>query len=99
MEKSPEQFPNGAYLVKFSNSEDLVDDNDLDYSKMAMVISLETRPKGSKNLIGGFRPLIQALEGIECLGTIDEANNNYMLASFWVVEPTDPFELEQLEHV
>lgn len=60
MEGSPDYFPNGEYLVTFQNSDDL-DQDDLDYSKMAMVISLEAKIARSNTLIGGLQPLLKEL--------------------------------------
>ena len=38
MEAAPTYFPDGQYIITYSNSSDL-DSDDLDYSKMAMVQS------------------------------------------------------------
>ncbi len=58
MQASPDYFPEGEYIVKFSNSDDL-DEDDLDYSKMVMVISLEAKLARRNILIGGLQPLLK----------------------------------------
>lgn len=98
MEGSPTYFPDGQYIITYSNSSDL-DSDDLDYSKMAMVISLEAKLARSDTLIGGLRPLISALADFEYCCTIDRTNPAYVTAGVWLVEPSNPTELEKLKQV
>jgi len=98
MEGAPTYFPDGQYIITYSNSSDL-DPNDLDYSKMAMVISLEAKLAKSDTLIGGLRPLLTALADFEYCCTIDRTNSAYVTAGIWIVEPSNPVELEKLKQV
>lgn len=98
MEGAPSYFPDGQYIISYSNSSDL-DADDLDYSKMAMVIFLEAKLAKSDTLIGGLRPLLTALADFEYCCTIDRTNPAYVTAGIWVVEPSNPAELEKLKQV
>lgn len=98
MEGASTYFPEGQYIITYSNNTDL-DSNDLDYSKMAMVISLEAKLAKSDTLIGGLRPLLSALADFEYCCTIDRTNPAYTTAGIWVVEPNNPTELENLKQV
>ncbi|HHQ4530830.1 TPA: hypothetical protein ACSP1Y_004673, partial [Aeromonas hydrophila] len=98
MEGAPTYFPDGKYIITYSNDSDL-DSDDLDYSKMAMVISLEANLVRSNTLIGGLRPLLTALADFEYCFTIDRTNPAYVTAGIWVVEPCNPVELDKLKHV
>lgn len=98
MEDEPSYFPEGKYIVSYKNSETL-DDNDLDYSKMVMVISFEARLSGSDLLIGGFQSLTQALSEFEYCCVIDRTNSDYITAGFWVVEPNRTEDLHKLKVV
>lgn len=98
MDGAPTYFPDGQYIITYSNSSDL-DSDDLDYSKMAMVISLETKLAKSDTLIGGLRPLLTALADFEYCCTIDRTNPAYVTAGIWIVEPSNPAELENLKQV
>lgn len=96
MEGAPEYFPNGEYLVTYKNSDD-IDPDDLDYSRMAMAISLEARLANSPTLVGGLQPLLRALGEFEYCFSINRTNPAYVTAGIWVVEPSDPQELEKLK--
>ena len=98
MEGAPTYFPDGQYIITYSNDSDL-DPDDIDYSKMAMVISLEAKLASSNTLIGGLRPLITALADFEYCYTIDRTNPAYVTAGIWVVEPCNPVELDKLKQV
>jgi hypothetical protein len=96
MESSPEYFPEGEYVINYSNSEDL-DHDELDYSRMVMVVSFEAKLARSNNLIGGLKPLLHELSEFEFCSTINRTNPAYVTAGIWVVEPTNPVELSALE--
>ncbi len=98
MEGSPEYFPDGEYIITFKNSDDL-DQDDLDFSKMAMVISMEAKLAKSNTLIGGLQPLLKALADFEYCCAIDKTNSAYVTAGIWVVEPIDFDELNALKEV
>lgn len=66
---------------------------------MAMVISREAKLVKSDTLIGGLRPLLSALADFEYCCTIDRTNPAYVTAGIWVVEPSNPAELEKLKQV
>ncbi|MFA0569120.1 hypothetical protein [Vibrio gallaecicus] len=96
MEQAPSNFPEGQYRVSYSNSDDL-DIEDLDYSKMVMVIAQEAHLANRPVRIGGLRPLIENLADYTYCCTINRNNPAYITASIWVVEPSDPIELESLD--
>lgn len=98
MDGAKTYFPEGQYIVTYSNISDL-DFDDLDYSKMAMVISFEAKLARSDTLIGGLRPLLSALADFEYCCTIDRTNPAYVTAGIWVVEPNIPAELVNLKQV
>ncbi|MUL04226.1 hypothetical protein GNP89_18860 [Aliivibrio fischeri] len=98
MENAPTTFPEGEYKVSFSNSDDIELD-DLDYSKMAMVMSIEAKLANRDILIGGLQPLMRELNEFTYCCTIDRTNPVYYIASIWVVEPTEPEEVKSLESV
>jgi hypothetical protein len=98
IEGAPEYFPEGEYLVTFKNSED-IDQDDLDFSKMVMVISLEAKVARSNTLIGGLKPLLKKLAEFDYCCAIDKSNPAYVTAGIWVVEPTDINEIESLKNV
>lgn len=98
MEGAPTYFPEGQYIITYSNNPEM-DSGDLDYSKMAMVISLEARFASSDTLIGGLRPLLSALSDFEYYCTINRTNLAYVTAGIWVVEPNNPAELESLKQI
>lgn len=97
MESSPESFPEGEYIINYSNSDDLNQD-DLDYSKMVMVVSCQARLANSNYLVGGLKPLLQELAEFEFCSAIDRTNPAYVTAGIWVVEPTNPEELDSLKN-
>ncbi|MEI4549473.1 hypothetical protein [Pseudoalteromonas spongiae] len=96
MERDPSNFPDGQYEVNYSNSDDLNLD-DLDYSKMAMVIALEAQLANSPSRIGGLRPLLDHLADYTYCCTINRTDPAYVVASFWVLEPSNPTELDSLK--
>lgn len=98
MEGSPTYFPDGQYIIRYSNSSDL-DSDDLDYSKLAMAISFEAKLASSDTLIGGLRALLSALSDFEYCCTIDRTNPAYVTAGIWIVEPSNPAEFEKLKQV
>lgn len=98
MEQAPSHFPEGQYEVSYSNSDEL-DPNDLDYSKMAMVIALEAQLANRPLRIGGLRPLLEHLADYTYCCTINRTNPAYVTASLWVLEPSDPVELDSLESI
>ena len=98
METAPDNFPDGQYKVSYSNSDD-IDINDLDYSKMAMVVSFEAQIANRNIKIGGFSPLIEKLADITYCCTINKTDPAYITASIWVVEPTIPSKLEELKEI
>lgn len=98
MEQAPSSFPDGQYKVTYSNSDDL-DTEDLDYSKMAMVIALEAQLANQPLRIGGLRPLIESLADYTYCCTINRTDPAYVTASIWVLEPSDPAELESLDGI
>lgn len=98
MEQASSNFPEGQYKVSYSNSDEL-DIDDLDYSKMAMVIALEAQLANRPIRIGGLRPLIENLADYTYCCTIDRTNPAYVTASIWVIEPSDPIELESLDSI
>ena len=98
IEGAPEYFPEGEYLVTFKNSEE-IDQDDLDFSKMVMVISLEAKVAQSNTLIGGLKPLLNKLAEFDYCCAIDKSNPAYVTAGIWVVEPTDINEIESLKNV
>ncbi|MCI2286136.1 hypothetical protein L3081_25295 [Colwellia sp. MSW7] len=98
METAPDNFPDGQYKVSYSNSDD-IDINDLDYSKMAMVVSFEAQIANRNIKIGGFRPLIDKLADFTYCCTINRTDPAYIKASIRVVAPTIPSELEELKEI
>jgi len=98
LEFHPGYLPEGEYLIKYTNSDDPETDQ-LDYSKMAMVISLEAKLNGRNILVGGLRPLLKALADFEFSATINKKNPAYLTASIWVVEPKSPPELSKLKEI
>ena len=98
MEQAPSHFPEGQYEVSYSNSDEF-DPNDLDYSKMAMVIALEAQLANRPLRIGGLRPLLDHLADYTYCCTINRTNPAYVTASLWVLEPSDPVELDSLESI
>jgi len=98
MESVPEYFPDGEYLVTYQNTDDTGFD-ELDCSRMAMVISLEAMLANSPILVGGLQPLLSALGDFEYCFSINRTNPAYVTAGIWVIEPSDPQELEKLKAV
>ena len=98
LEYYPDYLPEGEYLIKYTSSDDPEVDQ-LDYSKMAMVISLEARLNGRNILIGGLQPLLKALSEFEFSATINKSNPAYITAGIWVVEPKSPPELSKLKEI
>lgn len=98
MKGAPTYFPDGQYIITYSNSSGL-DFDDLDYSKMAMIISLEAKLAKSDTLIGGLRPLLTTLADFEYYCTINRANPAYVTAGIWIVEPSNPDELKNLKRI
>ena len=98
LEYYPGYLPEGEYLIRYTNSDDPEVDQ-LDYSKMAMVISLEARLNGRKTLIGGLQPLLKALSEFEFSAAINKSNPAYITAGIWVVEPKSPPELSKLKEI
>lgn len=91
-------FPEGEYLVRYTNS-DNPDIDQFDYSKMVMAISLEAKLKSRSVLIGGLQPLFKALSDFEFYATINRSNPAYVTAGVWIVEPKSPPDLEKLKDV
>lgn len=98
LEHHPCYFPEGEYVIKYTDSDD-PDTEQLDYSKMVMVISLEARLNGRNTLIGGLQPLLQALSDFEFSTSIDKSDPAYITAGIWVVEPKSPPEISKLKEI
>lgn len=98
MKESAEWFPEGEYFVTYTNSEDLSNDN-LDYSKMACAISFAARLTGSDEIIGGMQLLLDHLADFDYSFIINRTIPAYVTARIWVVEPTNPNELEKLKEI
>ena len=98
LEHHPGYFPEGEYVIKYTNSDD-PDIDQLDYSKMVMVISLEAKLNGRNVLIGGLQPLLKALSEFEFSASINKSSPAYITAGIWVVEPKSPPELSKLKEV
>ena len=98
MEGSPSYFPDGAYKVTFQSSDEIVQE-DLDYSKMAMVISFEAKQANSNILIGGLKPLLKELADYTYCCSIERTNPAFITAGIWVVEPIEPEEIKVLKAI
>lgn len=98
MEGAPSYFPEGQYLITYTHS-DKLDEYDLDYSKMAMVISLEASLANSGTLVGGLQPLLKQLTNFDYCCTINRTNPAYVIAGIWIVEPVNLKEMEELKQV
>lgn len=98
MEGAPDYFPDGAYKVTFQSSDEIAQE-DLDYSKMAMVISLEAKLANSNTLIGGLQPLLKELADYTYCSAIERTNPAYITAGIWVVEPIEPEEIKALKAI
>mgnify|MGYP000439224523 CR=1 FL=1 len=98
MENYPQAFPEGQYRVEYVTPDGSNTDQ-IDYSKMAMVISLEARPAKQNYLIGGLRPLLQNLADFEYSFAIDKTSEYYITAAIWVIEPKNPIELGKLKNI
>jgi hypothetical protein len=98
IEYSPDSFPEGEYLITFKNTDD-IDQDDLDYSKMVMVLSMEAKMVSSNILFGGMTPLLKELTEFDYCCAIDKSNSAFLTARIWVTEPKDPIEIESLKTV
>jgi hypothetical protein len=98
MEQASEYFPEGEYFVTYTNSEDLSSD-DLDYSKMAVAISLAAKMARSEVIVGGLQPLLEQLADFEYSYTLNRTDPAYITARIWVLEPTNPSELQNLKEI
>lgn len=98
MESMPSYFPDGQYLVSYTDNKSTDIDN-FDYSKMVMVISLEARVARSGRLIGGLQPLLKQLSNFEYHCTINRTNPAYITAGIWIVEPNNPADIEELKKI
>ncbi|WP_198588769.1 hypothetical protein [Alloalcanivorax mobilis] len=98
MEGAPSYFPDGEYLITYSNRSGL-DTDDIDYSKMAMVVSFEAKLARQDTLIGGLRPLLECLGDYKYCCTIDRTDTACITAGIWVVEPNNFAELEKLKRI
>ncbi|NOQ63068.1 MAG: hypothetical protein GQ582_00985 [Methyloprofundus sp.] len=98
MDYQPEYLPEGQYIVEFTNSDNL-DPENIDYSRMVMVISMEVKLARYSILVGGLKPLLEALSDFEYCCSINRTNPAYTTSGIWVVEPKDPRELEKLKDV
>lgn len=98
MESVPECLPDGEYVISFTNSDDL-DQDDLDYSKMVMVVSFEARLARHNIVVGGLTKLLAELSDFEYSSVIDRSHTGYTIASIWVLEPDHPQELVKLQNI
>ena len=94
----PDYFPEQEYLITYTNIDD-IDTDDIDYSKMVMVTSLEARYARSGRLFGGLTPLIEKLADFDYSYTINKTNRAFVTAGIWVVEPNDLVDIKKLKSI
>lgn len=97
MERSSQLFHEGEYLVRYEEVNSPKDA--LDYSNMAMVISLEAKLTNHEKVIGGLRLLQKKLSSYDYCAVIERGNGAYNVGTFWVVEPSNPEELLELQSI
>jgi hypothetical protein len=95
IEARPIDYPEGPYLVQYEELE-IDDKQDLDYSKMVMVIAMEATIAKSGRKIGGLEPLLKALADFDYCCTSNTTHPAYQIAGLWVVEPQTPDEINKL---
>lgn len=98
MDVSSNYFPDGRYLVTYKNTDNIDEDN-INFSKMVMVISLEAREKRSITTFGGLSSLLRSLEKFEYYNVIDKTNTENITAHLWVIEPNNPEEIQELKQI
>mgnify|MGYP001152333074 CR=1 FL=1 len=91
-------LPKGPYLVEYEYPEpDEV--QDLDYSKMVMVMGLDVTLRSTGHVVGSLRQLIASLGEFEYCMTSLRNHPGYRIAGLWVVEPKNLDELHKLKRV
>jgi len=98
LEHYPSYLPDGAYIIKYSKS-DTPQQDQYNYSKMIMAISLEAKLNGQNILIGGLQSLLKALADFEFSSVINSSNPAYITARIWVAEPKDPIKLSKIKEI
>ncbi|AWY02555.1 hypothetical protein A8139_21415 [Marinomonas primoryensis] len=99
MYERPSDFPDQPYLVNFEKAEDTKPDVSIDYSKMVMVIAMEATLARDGRRIGGLELLLTELGSYQYCCTSMTEHSVYKIAVLWVVQPSMPYEIDELKAI